>query len=36
MPFNLQTKGFLVGLAVGALVLPRVWGAIASRGSSAN
>lgn len=31
MPFGLQTKGFIVGLIVGGIVLPRVMAAVSSR-----
>ncbi len=31
MPFGIQTKGFVVGLIVGGLVLPRVVAAVSAR-----
>lgn len=31
MPFNLQTKGLIVGLVLGAFVVPRVQALIAAR-----
>ena len=31
MPFNLQTKGLIVGLVLGAVVVPRVVSAVSSR-----
>jgi hypothetical protein len=31
MPFGIQTKGLVVGLVLGAVVLPRVLGAVASK-----
>lgn len=31
MPFGIQTKGLLVGLVLGAVVVPRVIAAVASR-----
>lgn len=33
MPFGLQTKSLIVGLVLGAIVVPRVTAAIASRSS---
>ncbi len=31
MPFNIQTKGLLIGLVIGALVVPRVQGFLQAR-----
>lgn len=31
MPFDIQTKGLIVGILVGYLVLPRVIGAVAKK-----
>lgn len=31
MPFNIQTKGLIVGLVLGAVVVPRVLAAVSSR-----
>lgn len=32
MPFGIQTKGLVVGLVLGAVVLPRIVGAVANKG----
>jgi hypothetical protein len=32
MPFGIQTKGLVVGVVLGAVVIPRVLGALASKG----
>lgn len=32
MPFGIQTKGLVVGLVLGAVVVPRIVSAVASRG----
>lgn len=31
MPFGLQTKGLIVGLVLGAVVVPRIVGFVASK-----
>lgn len=31
MPFGIQTKGLVVGLVLGAVVVPRIVAAVASR-----
>lgn len=32
MPFGIQTKGFVVGVVAGAVVIPRVLSILASKG----
>ena len=36
MPFGLQTKSLVVGIILGAVVVPRVWSAVASRGAASK
>lgn len=33
MPFDIQTKGFIIGVIVGAIVLPRVMAAVKAKKS---